>query len=331
VNGARLSHVVGTTVLAAPLRPALRRYLTGRSTILYFHGLRNPRLPELGGPDLESFARGLQLLKDVFHLVSLSELLEANRSPVHPAEPLAAVTFDDGLDLFRNGLAGLLARMSVPATSFVTLASVGNERLLWQHKLVLIAETVGAGLPQLSTRVPDPPRRPPSTLADLMRWAAKWPSVERDRRVRGLWTAAGMPGEETFLSHQPYVTWTELESWVEAGHGIGLHTRSHPFCSTLDAAGAASEIVEPALELAKRFDLASVPCSYPFGDRLPRALEAGVARDAHLSCLLGIRGPSARGTDPLRLERVGGDHTFEDGVFGRPLLRRLGAAMRAQR
>src|SRR4030095_2132819 len=127
--------------------------------------------------------------------------------------------------------------------------------------------------------------------------------------------------------HRPYVNWDDLEDWRRRGHEIGLHTRTHPFCSRLNGGEIEVEIVEPARELRERLRLTSVPFAYPFGDRLPQEQEEGVAERWRLSCVRGVRDLRRRGPPPSPLDRARAESGLNDPVFGRPLL----SAVRASR
>src|SRR5262249_54439821 len=130
-----------------------------------------------------------------------------------------------------------------------------------------------------------------------------------------------MPPLHEFLDeHQPYFTRDGLKRWLAAGHGVGLHTASHPFCSRLSAEGIRAEIEEPAALLRAELGLCFLPFSYPFGIRLAKAAERRLSEDEVFACAFGIEGFVPRGTPAYRLERacIEGDLAFT--VFGTALL-----------
>src|SRR5262249_3036592 len=57
-----------------------------------------------------------------------------------------------------------------------------------------------------------------------------WAMERKEELVDTLWKACDMPPLHEFLDeHQPYFTRDGLKRWLAAGHGVGLHTASHPF------------------------------------------------------------------------------------------------------
>jgi peptidoglycan/xylan/chitin deacetylase (PgdA/CDA1 family) len=104
------------------------------------------------------------------------------------------------------------------------------------------------------------------------------------------------------------------------GHGVGLHTATHPDCGRLDADGVRAEIVEPAERLRAELGVASLPFSYPFGRRCKASIEPILMDAGVLDCALGIRGFSRRGTDPLHLERASIEGDMRFSVYGKAFL-----------
>jgi peptidoglycan/xylan/chitin deacetylase (PgdA/CDA1 family) len=129
---------------------------------------------------------------------------------------------------------------------------------------------------------------------------------EKDDLADELWIGCDLPPLPEFLAeHQPYFTWKELHEWRAAGHEVGLHSATHPFCSRLDEDGVKKEIVEPARELRRRFELELVPFSYPFGDRLSAERERPLLEDGVIDYAFGIAGFAPKHAAVQRLERAG--------------------------
>jgi peptidoglycan/xylan/chitin deacetylase (PgdA/CDA1 family) len=144
---------------------------------------------------------------------------------------------------------------------------------------------------------------------------------QKDELADELWQACDMPPLAEFLEqHQPYFTAEEIEEWLRAGHGIGLHTRTHPYCSQLSDDEIDDEIVKPALALRQRFGLDFLPFSYPFGDPLPLAAERALLDRRVIDCTFGNRGfAPCEGVN--RLERAGVDSTGVGWpVFGKSMI-----------
>ena len=128
------------------------------------------------------------------------------------------------------------------------------------------------------------------------------------------------PLAEYLDEHRPYMTAETAARWRADGHVIGLHTRTHPDCSRLDADGLRREILDPARSLCDELGCASVAFSYPFGRRCAPAHEPLLAESGLLDCALGISGLSPRGTDRLRLERASIEGDMRFSVYGKAFL-----------
>ena len=304
-----------------------RRFFTGRTPIVFYHGVwpaGAPALARFGGADLDRLRSDLTVLAARLELVSLEELLHYNRDERTREKPPLAVCFDDGCDMIRSGAADVLDALGVPATMFVVTACIDNRHLMWMHKLQAIAVTRGADRLVLAyNRLmaetgAGPPIRARGELTAAT-WC--WPMDRKEEYVDALYHACAMPPVEAYLDqYRPYMTWAELRAWRARGHTIGLHTRSHPFADRLAATEIMVEIITPAAGLRREFGIDFLPFAYPFGNRLAAACEARVAGQAGLACMLGVGGLSMRGTDPLRLDRVAGDDGLDHGLFGKPVL-----------
>lgn len=268
------------------------------------------------------------LLRRFFRMVSLDEMLRLSGLDVPVVgRPPVAVTFDDGCDLMRSGAEDVLDELGVRATHFVVVACVGNQHLMWQHKFSAIRAVRGDAtflreFHRLCERVlPGVDLRGIDEQTSL---TLVWPMSRKDEYADALWKACEMPPLEEFLEeYRPYVDWAGLERWRRAGHQVGLHTRTHPFCSRLATEEIQAEIVEPIQELRGRLGVDSVPFAYPFGDRLGREQEDETSAVGRPSCMLGIRGLSRRGTPLHRLDRAPAEAGVSASVFGRPLLKAL--------
>jgi peptidoglycan/xylan/chitin deacetylase (PgdA/CDA1 family) len=237
--------------------------------------------------------------------------------------PRLAITFDDGFDLVRNGAVDVLEQHGVQATVFVVTSALDNESLMWRNKLSAIRALADAStyLPRYNELMGRFGLPPVATAAALMPASEAWPTERKEQLADELWAACGLPPLREFLAeHRPYFSWKDLRAWLARGHGVGLHTLTHPFCSRLDAAGIERELVEPAALLRDRLGLDFLPFSYPFGDRLDEATELELHERGVFDCAFGIEGFARRGTAPHRLERACIEGELGYPVFGKAML-----------
>jgi peptidoglycan/xylan/chitin deacetylase (PgdA/CDA1 family) len=326
LSKAALMSAGGTCARTPLLIPLVRPFYRRRANIVYYHGVwrkGSPLARLFGGIDVDKFRNDMTLLSRHFEPVSLDRILRFNQADRKVGKPLVAVTFDDGCDLTRSGATEILDELKIPATTFVVLACVGNRHVMWQHKLSAIRGLRGDDVfvpefNRVSARV-----APGSKLAasgQHVTGTRQWPMDRKDEYADAVWQACGMPPVDEFLEeHRPYVDWRDLDDWRRRGHSVGLHTRTHPFCSRLTSEQIQNELVDAARELRERLDAPAVSFAYPFGNRLPQDMEHGVARRAGFPCMLGINGLSRQGTPPYRLNRVAGEAGLDASMFFRPL------------
>jgi peptidoglycan/xylan/chitin deacetylase (PgdA/CDA1 family) len=113
------------------------------------------------------------------------------------------------------------------------------------------------------------------------------------------------PIHQYLAEKRPYFDWNGMQQWVKAGHSIGFHTHTHPFCSRLSPDQIETEVAQPATELKNRLGVDDVCFSYPFGDRFAPAMEHELFRRGLFKALFGTKGFVTRGTSNARFERLG--------------------------
>src|SRR5262245_14182495 len=316
------SRLLGQISRAWPLELHKGSFWRRRVSIFYLHGVHSQEFPYVCGTTIAEMQSALLQLKAYFRFVTLNEVLSSNT--VESAVPIAALTFDDGLDLFRNGVRYLIRELEIPCTLFLVTNCVGNTTIMWYHRLRLVAAVKGQArmLRAINGGIQEPNGYSSVRSIDGLPAATKkWPPTRKDEFVDLIWHLCQMPPMSAYLAHKPYLEWTDIDAWISDGHSIGLHTASHPFCSQLDNADIETEIVMPALELMRHAGYTRIALAYPFGDRPSQRVEEDLADSGLFSCLLGICGPSVRGCSPYQLERMSLEGGVDDGIFGRALIR----------
>jgi peptidoglycan/xylan/chitin deacetylase (PgdA/CDA1 family) len=311
--------------MSAPVVPWTKRTLRGRTKIVYAHHV-GPAAPHLAAfwPAFmaEQLDANLATLQRHFEFAPLAEVLAANDGDGGSPERLA-VTFDDGFDLIGCGALDVLSARGVTATTFVLPPMLDNRGLMWRNKLSAIVALRGqeSYVPAYNRLMESVGAPTIAAESELLGAAMRWDMGRKDELADALWVACDMPPLIDFLDeHHPYFTRDGLATWLADGHGVGLHTATHPDCSRLDADGVRAEILDPAAQLSADLGVASVPFSYPFGRRCAAPLEPILAQAGVLHCALGIRGFSRRGTDPLHLERASIEGDMRFSVYGKAFL-----------
>jgi len=307
-----LKSVLGVVSASRLLRPLVTRQFQARTNVVYYHyvGQSTPYYSAFyGGCTFDRFQRDIEELAKVFRFESLEQVCEEHSGPQREGDrPSLAITFDDGFRVNQPRMLELFDRHQIKATTFLTTGCVDNRNLMWRNKLSAILHLASGDLVVSAyNRIAARFRLPVIKSHDeLLEASRQWSMCEKDDLADQLWNACDLPPLEEFLAdHRPYFTWKELHEWRSAGHGIGLHSVTHPFCSRLDDHGINREIVEPARELRERFELELIPFSYPFGDRLSPERERALLEDGVFDYAFGIAGFAPKHTAPNRLERAG--------------------------
>lgn len=309
---------------------AVRPFFRSRLNILLYHGVwpaRSDDLPRFNGIDVARFHQHMLHLATRFSFIGLDEALDINASGKAPRSPVAVITFDDGLRV--DHCLPVLDNFKIRATNFIVPGCIGNRTLLWTHKVSFALAERGEEAFVAAYNAVIRQRGLSRTIESSVEWpfsALSWPPAEKDLVVDEIWLRLGLPTVADVLAERrPYMTWDDVEAWQSLGHGVGLHTASHPFCGVLDREFAAAEILEPARELRERLRIERLAFAYPFGHRLPKDLELDVMDRAGLSCMLGTNGVSSVGTVPHQIERANTEFDLYGELYGRPLARTLKA------
>jgi len=243
---------VGLLALLPPLNVWTRRGLRDGINVVYTHyvGATVPYYADFyAGSTIERFDRDLAVLKRYFEFVPLVEMVRRSAPQGEASHPLLALTFDDGFDALQNGVMEVLDRHAIRATSFVLTGMLDNVNLMWRNKLVAIRALREERLyvAQYNTLMAKVGRPGIACGDELLPDSAGWVMESKEELVDALWEACDMPALDEFLAqHRPYFTWDGLKRWLAAGHDVGLHTSTHPFCSRLGREEIRAEIEEPS-------------------------------------------------------------------------------------
>jgi peptidoglycan/xylan/chitin deacetylase (PgdA/CDA1 family) len=277
---------------------------------------------------VEKFDEDVRTLKSLFEFVPLSDIVKNNIITENNSHPLLALTFDDGLDLIRNGIMDVLDFHRVKATTFVITSCIDNMDLMWRHKLIEIKSRIPEKvlLEKYNKLAETYNFRKVYSNKQMLNESKMWPMKIKEEVANDLWNLCNMPPLNEYLDeNKPYFSGKDLDAWINRGYSIGLHTHSHPFCSRLDVQQIEDEIIGPSNYLRKRFNLVDIPFAYPFGDRLPRDIELELYRRGVYSCALGVDSFSNENANngSYFFERSSMEPSLNCYVFGKNLIHLL--------
>lgn len=145
--------------------------------ITHYYGRPRPYLYDVGQEmSVRAFESRLERAKEFFDFVPISQ----HFSNVNPRA--VALTFDDGLNLEREGVLDVLERLGIRATFYLMTASLDNKHLMWRNALSAMGvEGDAAKVVEAYSHVCDEPLRTPAQGASA---AMQWPASEIDERTR---------------------------------------------------------------------------------------------------------------------------------------------------
>ena len=273
------------------------------------------KYPRLG---LRFFEAQLRHLIKRYRVVAASELMEAVRSRRRGERFPVALTFDDDSPSHVRHAAPILQRLGVPATFFLSGASLDGSGSFWWERLERAMERGAISREELSEMVPAASgvpagRREMLQIADDIELMA--PELLRDL-LDELGRRAGPDPEDAVLDT------AGIRKLVAAGFEVGFHTLRHLNLSTLDSAELGLAISEGRDRLAGAIDRELTLIAYPGGKWNPHVLEAARAA-GYLRGFTTDPKAVLPDSDPLCLGRVDSGWCTTLGQFELNLARAL--------
>jgi peptidoglycan/xylan/chitin deacetylase (PgdA/CDA1 family) len=263
---------------------------------MMYHRVGDPQ----GDPDRElvpslgtrRFARQIRYLGACFRSVPASELGAAVAARRRGQRIPVAITFDDDLACHAGEAAPLLRRAGLPATFFLSGASLSRPYAFWWERLQAAVDRDWAEACAV-VGVSEAPK----DIHELAMAVQEMEPPDRDAAATRLREALGPDADDAGMRA------AAVRELVEAGFEVGFHTRRHDFLPALDDGGLAAAMTDGRSQLE---ELASRPLetiAYPHGGVDTRVAEA--ARAAGFRYGFTTQ-PEAVGTetDPLLMGRV---------------------------
>jgi len=285
---ARCRLVGGAAAIRAVGLPAwsLRRY-GWLPTVLTYHGVHDGSLlPEHSRystkhVDVRDLRRQLMWLKRRYDVVSLAEVEKAIRTGDR-SRRRAAVTFDDGYENNFTVAWPVLKELGVPATLFVTVDVVENQRPYDHDRVELALRSTDrknislAANGRHKTYSLDSPQSRSRAIYDLKAWLSRLPHAEahtlREQLLGQCWCDRFVT--ENRIAYQP-LTWGQVGCLADEGMEIASHTLSHPHLAQAADDQIRVELAESRRRLEARIGKPVTRLSYPHG-----SFDARVARIA---------------------------------------------------
>lgn len=217
----------------------------------------------------------MRWLKQNYHILPLSQLVEALRGkkPLLPFS--AAVTFDDG---FRNNFTvafPILVRYNIPATVFLTTDLIGRQGRLWTEQVDYLIYSAAVqrlhiqmngsymefdlATPQARERASDRIRGFLKTLNPSERQRH---ILELDRQVN---QRVDFLPEQELRERYDFLNWDEIRTMAEHNIEFGSHTCTHAILAYLSPVELEDELLNSRAKIENELQQPCKLFSYPNG------------------------------------------------------------------
>jgi len=254
----------------------------------------------------ETFEQQLTWLADRYHVVSLQEVLHAQRTRAALPPRSVLITFDDGYRDFAELAWPILKRHRLPVTMFVPTGFPDQpERRFWWdrlHEAVQRATQAQVDTPLGRLALTSATQRRP-VLARLTRFVRCNAHDHAMAWIDRICTQLGSPWPDHGV-----LTWSELRRLSSEGVTLAAHTRTHPLLNRVSPARARAEVIESVEDLEREVGPVPPVFAYPGGAFNEEVVTMLRREGFSLAFTTGQGINDMRIADPLRLRRINVGH-----------------------
>jgi peptidoglycan/xylan/chitin deacetylase (PgdA/CDA1 family) len=293
--------------LAALAGLALRWSAQPRGIALVYHQIDDatgdPTRTIVATHGASLFESQVRYLKGHYRVVPASELIAATAARRRGERFPVAITFDDDLRSHTRRAMPILGRVGVPATFFVSGASLAAPFSFWWERLQRAIDQ-GVDVESVHQAAGG---EPPDDVRTLASRVIDMSPAQRDALSARLRERLGPDPEDAAMRAD------DLRALAQAGFQIGFHTLRHEAMTGLDEDGLQGAMQEGREQIEEVVGRRLTTISYPHGRADERVASAARAagyewgfvasplpvRPATDPLLIGRIGPSVRSTDAL--------------------------------
>jgi peptidoglycan/xylan/chitin deacetylase (PgdA/CDA1 family)/CelD/BcsL family acetyltransferase involved in cellulose biosynthesis len=281
----------------------------GSARILYYHRVNDDKDRFFGAISTDLFEHHMRYIARHYRVLSIGDLID-HLEEGDSAEPVIAITFDDGYeDNYRNAFP-ILRRYGLPATIFLTTGSIDSGEPLWFERLAAAVKATSKESIDLEI---DIPRRlwmrneTERLQAHEQIFAVMRLMKDHDRRDRleEVLRQLGSPIASNSGNHM--LSWDQIRLMKANGIDFGGHTVSHPFLSKVTPEEARWEVSECKRRIEEELQQPAEFFAYPNGREEDfAAFNKELLRAAgYRAAMTTIWGVNDRSTDRMELRRGG--------------------------
>ncbi|MGI6524177.1 MAG: polysaccharide deacetylase family protein [Bdellovibrionota bacterium] len=277
---------------AVPLR--IRRYYRGEATILMYHRLTDfkpregefcPNLPL--AVSVDNFEDQLKFLAENYNCLAMDDFYHSFLERRVP-ENAVLITFDDGYRDNLELMLPLLEKYRIPATIFLTISSVEQQRLMWWYEVegrIKVANELQFFRQGIDYKFPLASIHEKHLAYNKLNSMIKGSTPKERLEILKI-LAEEMP--EMAASEAKPLTWEEVKKLSSSPLiTVGAHTETHQNLSLCSDAELEKEISQAKTFLEDKIGKTLKYFSYPFGNRAhatQREFKAVEAAGFNLAC-----------------------------------------------
>jgi len=274
-----------------------RRISAGLARILMYHNFSEVCETGSDAVNVSALRDQLTYLRDHFHVVPLSYIVECLTTSRNLDNFAVALTIDDGRRNFYQCFFPLLTEFAMPATFFVVSSFIRGEEWVWTDKVLWLSEQPaaldelrGTEIERLFRKLND--MRPEVRNSKIAAMAARM--------------GVGIP-LETPERYGP-CSWAELREMADSGLiEIGSHTATHPILASITDAESWHELTLSRAQIEEGIGRQVKSFCFPNGKpgdyrstQIQQIVDAG-----YTSAVLASPGLIETGTSAFELPRIG--------------------------
>lgn len=263
----------------------------------------------------EMFELQMQWLKNNYHVLAISEILDALDRKKELPPYSAGITFDDG---FRNNYTvafPILMKYNLPATIFLTTNFIGQtDQKIWTERVDAIIQSATTRRLSLqmngdfTTFEVSDKNAKKLTSDHIRRYLKSINPAERERKIVSLEMQIENHREciDEVEERYTFLAWDEIKTMSQGGIEFGSHTASHSVLATLNPEEAELELQTSKNEIEKHVKKHCGLFSYPNGTKRDFTMrdQALVQQLGYRAAFSQINGFNAVGDDLFRLKRI---------------------------
>ena len=255
--------------------------ITASPKVLYYHIVAD-NLPEIypQGINVSSFFAQIRAFQQKgYNFHSLSDVLE---NPHNFNGKDLAISFDDGFAATYPILIYLCKEYKIKPTLFLIGKCIDNREMAWNHKFILLKQYCPPE--KLAALIDD--YIPGATTASFF---SSISMANKDEITDALWRKIMPFSEYDYLKkYKPFLSRSQLESLLDAGVELGIHSWSHPDFSRLNYAEAYNELQRCFSLMEEVNILFHRYFAYPYGRPAAINIESKLIKELPLSATFGI-------------------------------------------